>query len=152
MEYAQIMCLFTLGFTASAGLFPLMYNLRQCYQAILNDARIISRDPALQSNFEILYAYPGGCPEFPRGRTGMSFGAGECGFCSWLNKERLGPILYLGFICFFDLPSRSKQGSMSSCSVVRGRDVLMFAGYEPITAHPTLARRTLAAGNEVPVD
>lgn len=60
MEYQQIMWLITLAF-AAAGLFPLVYNLRHCYRAILNDARIISRDPALQSNFEILYAYPGGC-------------------------------------------------------------------------------------------
>lgn len=60
MEYQQIMWFITLAF-AAAGLFPLVYNLRQCYKAILNDARIISRDPALQSNFEILYAYPGGC-------------------------------------------------------------------------------------------
>lgn len=38
---------------------PLMWNLGRCWGAILNDARIISRDPALQSKLEILFAYPG---------------------------------------------------------------------------------------------
>lgn len=40
-------------------LLPLLANLPRCYRAILNDARIISKDPALQSQLEILYAYPG---------------------------------------------------------------------------------------------
>eukprot|EP00903_Cladosiphon_okamuranus_P012101 g11356.t1 len=40
-------------------LSPLMWNLGRCWKAILNDARIISRDPALQSKLEILFAYPG---------------------------------------------------------------------------------------------
>ena len=45
---------------------PLVLNLGRCWEAILNDARVISRDPALQSKLEILFAYPG---EFPgRGR------------------------------------------------------------------------------------
>lgn len=38
---------------------PLMWNLGRCWEAILNDARVISRDPALQSKLEILFAYPG---------------------------------------------------------------------------------------------
>eukprot|EP00752_Nemacystus_decipiens_P011652 g10342.t1 len=38
---------------------PLLWNLVGCWQAILNDARIISRDPALRSKLEILFAYPG---------------------------------------------------------------------------------------------
>lgn len=44
---------------AAVCVFPLLSNLARCYRAILNDARIISLDPALQGNFEILYAYPG---------------------------------------------------------------------------------------------
>lgn len=37
----------------------ILWNLGGCYQAVLNDARIIELDPALQSKLEILYAYPG---------------------------------------------------------------------------------------------
>ncbi|CAM9178512.1 unnamed protein product, partial [Hapterophycus canaliculatus] len=37
----------------------IIWNLGSCYQAVLNDARIIELDPALQSKLEILYAYPG---------------------------------------------------------------------------------------------
>lgn len=85
MEYQQIMWFITLAF-AAAGLFPLVYNLRQCYKAILNDARIISRDPALQSNFEILYAYPGGCrvsKERERERVRLSGRTRACCFVAW---------------------------------------------------------------------
>ena len=60
-----------------ALLFPLIANLRSCYKAILNDARIISRDPALQSNFEVLYAYPGGCLE----SSGMMMSRDGRGVC-----------------------------------------------------------------------
>lgn len=38
---------------------PLMWNIGRCWRDILNDARVISRDPALQSKVEVLFAYPG---------------------------------------------------------------------------------------------
>lgn len=38
---------------------PLMWNVGRCWKHILNDARIISRDPALRNQLEILFAYPG---------------------------------------------------------------------------------------------
>ncbi|CBJ26514.1 Serine O-acetyltransferase [Ectocarpus siliculosus] len=44
---------------AAIVLAPLLLNLGSCYRAVLNDARIISLDPALQSKLEVLYAYPG---------------------------------------------------------------------------------------------
>ncbi|CAB1109289.1 unnamed protein product [Ectocarpus sp. CCAP 1310/34] len=44
---------------AAVVLAPLLLNLGSCYRAVLNDARIISLDPALQSKLEVLYAYPG---------------------------------------------------------------------------------------------
>lgn len=40
-------------------LAPLLANLPRCFRAILNDARVISKDPALRGSYEILYAYPG---------------------------------------------------------------------------------------------
>lgn len=43
------------GFVGSV----IIWNLGSCYRAVLNDARIIELDPALQSKLEILYAYPG---------------------------------------------------------------------------------------------
>lgn len=45
--------------SGAAVLLSLLLGIPQCYRAILNDARIISKDPALQSRLEILYAYPG---------------------------------------------------------------------------------------------
>lgn len=41
------------------ALAPLLANLPRCFRAILNDARVISKDPALRGSYEILYAYPG---------------------------------------------------------------------------------------------
>lgn len=64
MEHQQQIMWLAVGFCTAAGLLPLVYNVQHCYRAILNDARIISRDPALQSNLEVLYAYPGGRRKF----------------------------------------------------------------------------------------
>ena len=43
--------------TASlVGVLPLLLNVGTCYRAILNDAAMISLDPALSNPVEILYA------------------------------------------------------------------------------------------------
>lgn len=48
-----------LAVVAAAIFVPLLWNLGHCWRAIVNDANIISLDPALQSKLEVLYAYPG---------------------------------------------------------------------------------------------